>query len=117
MHAPCSAQLVVVLLHGSLSAQPAMPKQKSRNMGLLLDLLLLFTLTAAIGADTAATQPVMDVLTRVLGPTSAAIFELKLDATMEQGFRLTNTASAAREAGALITVTASASPELAYGAV
>ena len=60
------------------------------------------------------TQPVMDVLVRVIGASSASIFDLKLDPSMAQGFSLHNTQENAKDK--LITVTASALPELAYGA-
>jgi hypothetical protein len=58
----------------------------------------------------------------VLGEETAAIFELYLDPTMKQGFKLANAASVVESdprgpaAAAIISVTASSSPELAYGA-
>ena len=61
------------------------------------------------------TQPVMDVLERVIGPSSASIFNLQLDPSMAQGFTLQNTQENA-DSNQIITVTASALPELAYGA-
>ena len=62
------------------------------------------------------TQPVMDVLVRVIGASSASIFDLKLDPSMAQGFSLHNTGTQEKTKDKLITVTASALPELAYGA-
>jgi hypothetical protein len=58
------------------------------------------------------TQPVADVLARVLGETTAAIFDLHLDSTLAQGFKLENSPAN----GSVIKVTASGLPELAYGA-
>lgn len=57
----------------------------------------------------------MDVLDRVIGPSSASIFDLQLDPSMAQGFTLQNTQENA-DNNQIITVTASALPELAYGA-
>ena len=71
--------------------------------------------SSAAASPPSSTQPIMDVLTRVVSPTTAAIFELKLDPSMKQGFRMANAAADA-PAGALISVTASGLPELAYGA-
>jgi hypothetical protein len=59
-----------------------------------------------------ATQPVADLLARVLGETTASIFELNLDSSSVQGFKLENSPVT----GSLIKVTASGLPELAYGA-
>jgi hypothetical protein len=49
---------------------------------------LLGTAATALAASDPATAPVLGVLTRVIGAKSAAIFELKLNASMEQGFTL-----------------------------
>lgn len=75
-----------------------------------------------------STQPVVDVLTRVIGAESAAIFQLALNSTAPQGFTLSTAQSLhnpshhdgpthSPHSGMRITVvvTASGLPELAYG--
>jgi hypothetical protein len=75
-----------------------------------------------------STQPVVDVLTRVIGAESAAIFQLALNSTAPQGFTLSTAQSLQNpshhdgpthspHSGMRITVvvTASGLPELAYG--
>jgi|EP01046_Picozoa_sp_COSAG06_P071614 hypothetical protein len=77
---------------------------------------LLGTAATALAASDPATAPVLGVLTRVIGAKSAAIFELKLNASMEQGFTLAAATPTADGGGALVSVTASGLPELSYGA-
>ena len=95
-------------------------------MVLQLQLLLLlpaaaFELAAASDpTPSPSTAPVAAVLPRVLGDKTAGVFELHIDTTMAQGFKLENVAPRPAAAGggsaAIISVTASSSPELAYGA-
>lgn len=77
--------------------------------------LLLFTHSASAAP---ATAPVLDVLTRVCGADTAAIFTLELDDTLQQGFVLSPVAPTTMRNGskAIISVRASGLPELAYGA-
>lgn len=69
-----------------------------------------------------STEPVANVLTRVLGAETASIFDLSLDPTMPQGFTLSTTpsplampAGASNRSEVTVKVTASGLPELAYG--
>ena len=79
----------------------------------------LLALVAQIGCALAAsdpeTAPVLAMLTRVVGAKSAAIFELKLNASMDQGFTLA-AATPTEGSVAIVSVTASGLPELSYGA-
>eukprot|EP00912_Choanoflagellata_sp_UC4_P000529 UC4_evm1s330 len=79
----------------------------------MLVIFLLVTQETRAGIEP-QTQPVADVLTRVIGVKAASIFELKIDGSMEQGFTLDNCRGNCNNA--IITVTASDLPELAYGA-
>jgi hypothetical protein len=66
------------------------------------------------------TQPFMDVLNRVIGPSSTGIFDLNLDPSMEQGFVLANVQNISTKIStandARLSITASGLPELGYGA-
>ena len=102
------------------------PMLATRPMVLQLQQLLLlpaaaFELAAASDpTPSPSTAPVAAVLQRVLGDKTAGVFELHIDTTMAQGFKLENVAPRPAAAGggsaAIISVTASSSPELAYGA-
>lgn len=93
---------------------PPMPSRRSAGAAATV---LLAALGAAVHAESSdpATRPIFDVLNRTCGPRTAAIFELKLDPSMAQGFSLA--AAAGSNGGeATVAVTASGLPELGYGA-
>ena len=71
-------------------------------------LLLVSAVTAA-----PATQPVMDLLVRVVGVDAAAQFDLSLDSSLKQGFRASTSNSSST--AVRVAVVGSDLPELAYG--